>query len=116
MSAILPHGESSSAFDPGAEAVQDEIDRALNLPRLLIEANLRAGSALIGFAGQCLHAETEFFDRLSECRDFDEAQSAHAQLIATLIGEYGRELTELVAAARENVAGVAASASAFRSA
>jgi hypothetical protein len=107
MSAIPAHGEISSAIDRGAEAVQDEVDRALSLPRALIEASLRAGSALLGFAGQCAHAETEFFERLSACRDCDEARALHARFVAAMIGEGGRELTELMAVARENVALIA---------
>ena len=110
MSAIPAHGEISSAIDRGAEAVQDEVDRALSLPRALIEANLRAGSALLGFAGQCAHAETKFFEQLSACRDFDQARALHARFVATMIGEGGRELTELMAVARENVALIAEAA------
>ncbi len=107
MGAKTAYGQSSSATDRGAEAVQDEVDRALSLPCALIEASFRAGSALLGFAGQCAHAETEFFERLSECRDCDEARALHARFVAAMIGEGGRELTKLMAVARENVALVA---------
>ena len=51
MGAMTAYGQSSSAIDLGADAVGDDIDRALTLPRAFIEANLRAGSALLEFAG-----------------------------------------------------------------
>ena len=104
MGAETAYGQSSSAIDLGAEAVGDEIDRALTLPRVLIEANLRACSALLGFAGHCIHAETELFEQLATCHDFEQARAAHAHFVATMIGEGGRELTGLMAVARENVA------------
>ncbi len=107
MGAKTAYGQSSSAIDLCVEAVGDDIDRALTLPRVLIEANLRAGSALLGFAAKCVHAETEFFEQLAACRDFEQARAAHAHFVATMIGEGGRELTELMAVARENVALIA---------
>ena len=119
MGAKTAYGQSSSAIDLGAEAVGDDIDRALTLPRVLIESNLRAGSALLAFAGHCVHAETELFEQLAACHDFEQARAAHAHFVATMIGEGGRELTELMAVARENVALIAdaaAPAPALRSA
>ena len=104
MGAMTAYGQSSSAIDLGADAVGDDIDRALTLPRAFIEANLRAGSALLEFAGQCIHTETEFLERLFACHDFEQASAVHAHFVATMIGEGGRELTELMKVARENAA------------
>jgi len=53
MSASDEGGSSANAIVYGAEAVEG-IARSLTLPRALIDANLRAGSALLGFAGQCV--------------------------------------------------------------
>ena len=75
MSAIAARGGSSAnAIGLGAEAI-DGIARSLALPRALIDANLRAGSALLGFAGQCVHAEAEFLERLFPCRDLEQAST-----------------------------------------
>ena len=103
MSASDEGGSSANAIVYGAEAVEG-IARSLTLPRALIDANLRAGSALLGFAGQCVHAEAEFLEQLFRCRGLEQASTLHARFVAAMIGESGRELTELVAVARENVA------------
>jgi hypothetical protein len=108
MSATRADARPSSAPDPDPETAEDVIDLALSLPRGLIEANLRAGSALLGFAGKCLHAETALFEQLSTCRDLDAAKFAHARFLATMIDEYGREFSELMAMTRESVAAAAA--------
>jgi hypothetical protein len=107
MGATNAGGSSPSATGLGAEAVEDEIARSLTLPRALIEANLRTGAALLEFAGQCVRAETEFLERLFTCRDLEQASALHARFVAAVIGEGGRELTELMAVARENVALIA---------
>ena len=96
----------SSAIGFGAEA-SDGIAKSLTLPRALIDAHLRTGSALLGFAGQCVHAEAAFLERLFGCRDLEQVSTAHASFVAAMIGEGGRELTELMAVARENVALIA---------
>jgi hypothetical protein len=106
MRAIPAHSEISRAIDRGAGAVQDEADRA-SPPRVLIEANPRVASALLGFAGHCAHAETKFFEQLAARHDFGQARAAHAHFVATMIGECDREL---MAAAGENVALVAEAA------
>jgi hypothetical protein len=107
MGANTAYGQSSSAIDLSAEAVGDDIDRALKLPRVLIEANLRAGSALLEFAGHCVHAETEFLEQLVARRNLDGARAAHTHLVTTMIDDYGRELTELMAAMKDAVAQLA---------
>jgi hypothetical protein len=107
MSATYAGGSSSSAIGLGDEAIEEGIARSLTLPRALIDANLRTGSALLEFAGQCVHAEAEFLERLFRCRDLEQASTLHARLVAAMIGEGGRELTELMAVARENVALIA---------
>ena len=61
---------STNAIGLGADAI-DGIARSLTLPRALIDAHLRTGSTLLGFAGQCVHAEAEFFEQLLKCRDLD---------------------------------------------
>ena len=106
MSASDAGGSSANAIGLGAEAI-DGIARSLTLPRALIDAHLRAGSALLGFAGQCVHAEAEFLEQLFRCRDLEQASALHARFVAAMIGEGGRELTELMAVARENVALIA---------
>jgi hypothetical protein len=107
MSATRAGGSSANATGPGAEPIEDEIARSLTLPRALIEANLRAGAALLDFAGQCIHAETEFLERLSTCHGLQEASTLHTRFVADMIDESGRELTALLAVARENVAQIA---------
>ena len=99
----------SSAIGFGAEA-SDGIAKSLTLPRALIDAHLRTGSALLGFAGQCVHAETEFLQRLFTCRNLEQASTLQARFVAAMIDEGGRELTELMAVARENVALIAGAA------
>ena len=106
MRAIDEGDRFANAIGLGADAI-DGIARSLTLPRALIDANLRAGSALLGFAGQCVHAEAAFLERLFGCRDLEQVSTAHASFIAAMIGEGGRELTELMAVARENVALIA---------
>ena len=106
MRAIDEGDRFANAIGLGPEAV-DGIARSLALPRALIDANLRAGSALLGFAGQCVHAEAAFLGRLFGCRDLEQVSTAHASFVAAMIGEGGRELTELMAVARENVALIA---------
>jgi hypothetical protein len=81
--------------------------RSLALPRAFIDANLRASSTLLGFAGQCVHAETKFLEQFFACRSVEQASTLHAGFVAAMIGEGGRELTELMAVARENVALIA---------
>jgi hypothetical protein len=106
MSASDQSNSSANAIGVGAEAI-DEIARSLTLPRALIEANLRVGSALVGFASRCIHAEADFLEQLFRRRDLDQASSLHARFVAAMIGEGGRELTELMAVARANVALIA---------
>jgi hypothetical protein len=107
MSATCAGGSFPRATGPGAEAVEDGIARLLTLPRAFIGVQLRTGSALLDFAGQCVHAEAEFLEQLFHCRGLEQASTLHAHFVATIIGEGGRELTELLAAARENVALIA---------
>ena len=107
MSATRAGGSSANATGPNAEPIEDEIARSLTLPRALIDANLRTGAALLDFAGQCVHAETEFLERLFTCHDLQQASTLHARFVAAMIGEGGRELTELMAVTRENVAQIA---------
>ena len=104
MSATCAGGSFPRATGPGAEALEDGIARSLALPRALIEANFRTGATLLEFAGQRVHAEAEFLERLFTCRDLEQASALHARFVAAMIGEGGRELTELMAVARENVA------------
>jgi len=52
-------------------------------------------------------AEAEFIERLFRRRDLEQASTLQTQFAAATIGEGGRELTELMAAARENVALIA---------
>jgi hypothetical protein len=106
MRAIDEGDSFASAIGLGADA-SDGIARSLRLPRALIDAHLRIGSALLGFAGQCVYAEAAFFEQLLKCRDLEQASSLQARFVAAMIGEGGRELTELMAMARENVALVA---------
>ncbi len=106
MRAIDEGDSSANAIGFGAEAT-DGIARSLRLPRALIDAQLRAGSALLGFAGQCVHAEAEFVAQLFRCRDLEQASTLHARFVAAMIDEGGREQTELMAVARENVARIA---------
>ena len=106
MRAIDEGDRFAKAIGLGSER-NDGIARSLALPRALIDANLRAGSVLLGFAGQCLHAEAAFLERLFGCRDLEQVSTAHANFVAAMIGEGGRELTELMAVARENVALIA---------
>jgi len=107
MDAITADCQSSTAGGLGGEAIDEGIARSLTFPRALIDANLRAGSALLGFAGQCVHAEAEFLEQLFRCRGLEQASTLHARFVATMIGEGGRELAELMAVARENVALIA---------
>jgi hypothetical protein len=107
LSATYAGGSSPSAIGLSAEAIGDGIARPPSLPRALIEANQRTGSALLDFAGQRLHAETEFLERLFDCHDFEHASALHAHFVAAMIGEGGRELTELMAVARKNVIQIA---------
>ena len=107
MCATGEHGSSSNTVGPGAEAIGAGIARSLALPRALVDANLRAGSALLGFAGQCVHAEAEFLARLFRCRNLEQVSTLHTRFVSAMIGEGGRELTELMAVARENVALIA---------
>jgi hypothetical protein len=106
MSANDQGGSAPNAIGLSAEAV-DGMARSLALPRALIDVQLRTGSALLGFAGQCVHAEAEFLEQLFRCRNFEQASTLQAHFVATMIGEGGRELTELMAVARENVALIA---------
>jgi len=106
MSANDQGGSAPNAIGLSAEAV-DGMARSLALPRALIDVQLRTGSALLGFAGQCVHAEAEFLEQLFRCRNFEQASTLQAHFVATMIGEGGRELTELMAVARENVARIA---------
>ena len=99
--------QGSSSTSPagfGGEPADDSIAQSLAVPRTLIEANLRAGTALLGFAGQCVHAEAEFLTQLFRCRDLEQASTLHARFVAAMLGEGAREWTELMAATRENVA------------
>ena len=95
-------GGSSTSLD--GESADDAIARSLAVPRTLIEANLRAGTALLGFAGQCVHDEAEFLTQLFRCRDLEQASTLHARFVTAMLGEGAREWTELMAAAHENVA------------
>jgi hypothetical protein len=107
MSATCPGDSFPRATGPGVEAIEGGIVRSPTLPRAIIEANLRTGATLLEFAGQRLHAETEFLQRLFDCHDFEQASTLHSQFVAAMIDEGGRELTELMAVARENAARVA---------
>ena len=107
MGATNPRGSFPPATGLGAATVEDEIARSLALPRALIEANFRTGATLLEFAGQRVHAEAEFLERLFTCRDLEQASALYARFVAAMIGEGGSEVTELMAVARQNVALIA---------
>jgi hypothetical protein len=98
---------SPSVIGLDAGAIAEGIARSLTLPRALIDVHLRTGSTLLEFAGQCVHAEAAFLARLFTCRDLGQASTLHARFVTAMIGESGRELTELMAVARENIALIA---------
>lgn len=109
MRAIDQGNSFAKTIGLGCEAT-DDIARSLTLPRALIDANLRAGVALLGFAGQCVHAEAEFLGQLFRCGDLEAASTLHARFIAAMIGEGGRAMTAMTAVARDNAALIASAA------
>ena len=103
MGAFTADDQVSGPTAP-ADVAPDEIDRALALPRALIEANLSASAAWLGLAGRWVHAESSFFERLAACRSLGELNAAQAEFVTTVVRDCGRQTAALIGLARDGLA------------
>ncbi len=97
-----PSQPSAIAFS--ADAVQDGIAKSIMIPKKILEANLRAGSALLNFASQRMQAQAQFLGRFVRCDNVEQAATMQKEFFETIIGDYSREMNELMQIARENTA------------
>ncbi len=104
MGATKSPGRASSAIDADADAIQDSIMKSIMVPKKMLEANLRAGSALLSFAGLRMQAQAEFFGRVLRCDNVEQAATMQKEFVEAMVGDYSREMTELMEIARENSA------------
>jgi len=107
MGAVNSPSQPPSAIAVSADAVQDSIARSILVPKKMLEANLRAGSALLNFASQKMQAQAQFFGRFVRCDNVEQAATMQKEFFETMIGDYSREMNELVQIARENSAFIA---------
>ena len=108
MGATKSSGQTPSAIGVDADAVQESVAKSIMVPKKMLEANLRAGSALLNFASQRMQAQAEFLGRFLRCDNVEQAAAMQKEFFETMIGDYGREMNELMEIARENSAFVAA--------
>ena len=101
-------GQTSSAIALDAEAVQDGVAKSMMVAEEDDRGESRAGSALLGFAGQRMQAQAEFLGRFMHCDSVEQAATMQKEFFETMIGDYGREMNELMEIARENSAFIAA--------
>lgn len=110
MGATKSPGQTSSAIAVNADAIQEGIAKSMLVPRKMIEANLRAGSALLSFASQRMQAQVEFLGRFLHCDNVEQAAAAQKEFFEAMIADYSREMNELMEIARENSAFLAGAA------
>jgi hypothetical protein len=104
MGATKNPGQPPSVIAPGADAVQDSIARSIMVPKKMLEANLRAGSALLNFASQRMQAQAQFLARFLRCDNVEQAATMQKEFFEKMIGDYSGEMNELMQIARENSA------------
>jgi len=108
MSATKGVGRAASA----ADAIQDRVAKSIVVPKTMLEANLRATSALLSFAGHRMQAQAEFLGRVLRCGNVEQAATMQKEFFEAMVADYNREMTELMAIARENSAIFASAAAA----
>ncbi len=97
-------GQTSSMIGAGAEQVQDGLAKSMLVPRKMLEANLRAGSALLNFASHRMQAQADFLGRVLRCDNVEQAATMQKEFFENMVGDYSREMSELMEIARENTA------------
>ncbi len=110
MGATKGPGQTSSVIAVNADTVQEGIAKSMLAPRKMMEANLKAGSALLSFASQRMQAQAEFLARFLHCDNVEQAATAQKEFFEAMVGDYSREMTELMEIARENSAFLAGGA------
>ncbi len=104
MGATKSPGPTSSGIAVNADAVQEGIARSMMAPKKMLEANLKAGSALLTFASHRIQAQAEFLGRFMHCDNVEQAATMQSKFLETMIGDYSREMNELMQIARDNSA------------
>lgn len=110
MGATKSPGQTPSVIALDADAVQQGLAKSMMAPKKMLEANLRAGSALLTFASQRMQAQAEFLGRFMHCGSLEQAATMQTKFFETMIGDYSREMKELMEIARENSAFLGAAA------
>ncbi len=110
MGATKSPGPTSSATAVNAVAVQEGLAKSMMAPKKMLEANLRAGSALLSFASQRMQAQAEFLGRFMHCDSLEQAAAMQTKFFETMVSDYGREMNELMEIARDNSAFLGAAA------
>ncbi len=104
MGATKSPSQAPSAIPLNADAVQDSIAKSIMVPKKMLEANFKAGSALLSFASHRMQAQAEFLGRFLHCDNVEQAATMQKEFFETMIGDYSREMNELMEIARENSA------------
>jgi hypothetical protein len=102
MSATKTLSETSGATGAEIQAVQDGIAKSITVPKKMMEANFRAGSALLSFVGQRMQAQAELLERFTRCDSVEQAASVQSKFLETLISDYSREMSQFIEIARDN--------------
>jgi hypothetical protein len=104
MGATKSPGQTSSVIAVSADDVQKGLAKSMIAPKKMLEANLRAGSALLSFASQRMQAQAEFLGRFMHCDSLEQAAAMQTKFFETMVSDYGREMNELMEIARDNSA------------
>jgi len=101
MSATKNASGATGDFAVGAEAIPEGLAKSALASRKVIEANLKAGSSALNFASHRMRAQAELLSRFLRCDIVEQAAAMQKDFLDEMIGDYGREMNEMMDIARE---------------
>jgi hypothetical protein len=101
MSATKNASGATGGFATGPETIPEGLAKSVLAPRKVIEANLKAGSSALNFASHRMRAQAELLDRFLRCDSVEQAAAVQKDFFEEMIGDYSREMNEMMDIARE---------------
>jgi hypothetical protein len=101
MSATKNASGATGGFAIGADAVPEGLAKSALAPRKVIEANLKAGSSALSFASHRMQAQADLLSRFLRCDSVEQAAAVQKDFFEEMIGDYSREMNEMMDIARE---------------
>ena len=95
---------SQSPTEDLSRSLQTGAADAMAVPQKVAEANLLTGVEVLNFMSRRLRQQADLLDRLSKCRDFNQAAEAQRQFWEKASADYADELSQISDLARKNLA------------